>query len=801
MLTLGLALGAVTTAFGLLWGSLDDGRFSERGQLLVSLTEEVAGRQVRTRWPYAAIRVLRETAPPSLSRVASYTTGTVNITGETLAERLDVELVSDDYFAITRAGAAQGRHPEMVPADSPDTPAEVAISHRLWRRAFAADPGVLGRAIRVSRVPFTIVGVLPDGFAGLSGRADVWIAHTWAPTISFSGYFTSQDYFHNVIAELAPPATIAGARSELVVVGARIARAVPARSESATSRGIEVQTLADARTDPATVRARAYVGVGAVLVLLVAAVNLANLVAARLAARQRELVVRLAVGAGRARVLRVVLTEVLIVALGGLVAGLILAAWTRDAIAVLIPASLANPANDYAQLTTFADLRLDLPVLVASAVAALGVAILTAVLAVGPILRADIASALKRTGDRGSGMAPARTQRTLLAVQIALSFTLVAVAGLLLRSVTVLETADPGVATSRVLTFAVSEDRSDSGATRPGGGTALVDRLLARVAQVPGVEAVTAAQCPPFGARCARLGLVIVGRPETERTPLVTGWHRVGPDHFNVLRIPVVGGRGFTSADRRGRPSVVVINEVAAERFFPNQDPIGRRIRLPEVVPGDPDVAEIVGVVGNVTYWPLDEPPGPDVYQPALQFSHPWTTVMARVAGEPSSFAGAMRAAVAEVDPHLPIFDVAPLEALAQAGRADRRFMSMLIGVCALLGVILAAVGSYGLTAAWFEGRRRELGVRAALGANPAALVKVVMTDTLQQCLVGLMVGVSLAVLAGRVLQSFLFGVTPYDAVNLIGAAAAMVGVTVAVAYLPARRAQRIDPLRELSEE
>ena len=799
ILTLGLALGAVTTAFGLLYGSFDDGRFGGRDQVVLSLTEDVKGRQARTRWPYSAIRALRDAAPSSLARIASYTIGPVNVTGEHEAARLDAEFVSRDYFAITRVDAAIGRLPTAFPTEVAETPAEVAISDRLWRRVYGGESNVLGRTIRISRTPLTIVGVLPAGFAGLSGRADVWVAHTWAPTLTFSGYFTSDEYFHNVIAALRTGATIEQAQSELAVIGARIAQAVPARSTNATSRGADVRTLAAARTDPAVVRARAYVVAGAVLVLLVAALNLANLVAARLAARQRELVVRLAVGAGRGRVFRVVLVELLIVAVCGLVAAIALAAWTRDAITALIPVGLASAANDYGQLMSFSDLRIDAPVLALSAGAALVVALLAAVLALRPVLRADIAGILKRAGDRGSGLAPARTQRTLLAAQIAMSLTLVAIAGLLLRSVTALDAVDPGVATDRVLTFSVSSDVDEI--AEPAAGVELVDRLLTRIAAIPGVEAATAAQCAPLTTRCARLGLTILGRPETEQSPLVTGWHRVGPNHFDTLKIPIVRGRGFTVDDRRGRPPVVVINEVAADQFFAGLDPIGRRVRLPQVLPGEQDIAEIVGVVGNVLYWPLDEPPGPDVYQPVLQFSYPWTTVMARVAGEPSAFIGAMRTAVAELDPGLPTFDVGPLKALGRAGRGDRRLVSTLITMCAMLGLILAAVGAYGLTAAWFESRRRELGVRAALGANPSQLARVVLVDTVRQCALGVAGGLTLALLGGRLLQSLLFGVTPHDPISLAAAVATTATVTMGVAYLPARRAQRIDPIRELNSE
>ena len=253
---------------------------------------------------------------------------------------------------------------------------------------------------------------------------------------------------------------------------------------------------------------------------------------------------------------------------------------------------------------------------------------------------------------------------------------------------------------------------------------------------------------------------------------------------------------------------MVAISEAAARRFFPDRDPIGLRITLPEVVDGDPEIAEIVGIVKDVTYWPLDEAPGPAVYQPALQFSHPWVTVMVRVA-EPSwrqSMFGdgdqpmfeTLRRAMRNLDPNLPVFDTMTMNDFARAGRADRRFVSALLGACALFALLLAAVGIYGLTLAWFQSRRKELGVRVALGANPASLVRTVMAGALWQTLVGVVVGIGLALAAGRALRSMLFGVGPNDPTALVVSAAVMLTVAVVAAWLPARRALRIDPTEQL---
>jgi putative ABC transport system permease protein len=346
--------------------------------------------------------------------------------------------------------------------------------------------------------------------------------------------------------------------------------------------------------------------------------------------------------------------------------------------------------------------------------------------------------------------------------------------------------------------FSVNEDLA---VQRPGSGPALVERLLETVEAAPGVRAVTFDQAPPLSPRGARLALVIEGRSEMMSQPSTVGWHRVGPDHFSALRLPILRGRGFTRDDRRERPPVVVINEAAARRFFPNSDPLGQRVRLPAVIEGDSQVAEIVGVVGNVVYWPPDEPAGADVYQPALQFSYPFTTLMVRGVGDTNQLVASIRDAVREMDPHLPLFDIVPLESLAVQGRSDRRFLLVLIGTCAGLGMLLSGVGVFATTASWMEARRRELGMRVALGANPGRLMLAVMNGTLRPALLGSFAGIALALAAGRALDATLIGVRPYDPVTLAAAGTLMLAVSALAAYLPARRALRIDPVREINSE
>jgi putative ABC transport system permease protein len=798
VLTLAVALGLLTVAVGLLFGALGPvGVASDVDPVVLYLTEQVDGRTERSRWPYAAIERLRLQSK-TLDRIASYTTATLNLsTVSADGQRLDVELISPAYLEILGIRPALGREAERGAGDRLVGPDEILISDALWRQTFGATADALGRTVRLSRRPVTIVGVLPPGFKGLTGRADILVPHTLAPVVSFAGYFTSDEYFHNVIGRRAPGVAMEEARSELAVIATSLVDALPPRSANAVARSAEIARLHDAQTDAQSIRLRLLITGGALLVLLIAAVNIANLVLTRVLARQREFAVRLAVGASRGQVFRSVAVEMTLVTLAGLVAALLVASWASDLVATLIPAGIANPANDYGQLATFAGLQLDVPVVTSIGALALATMVLVSVLACRPILRRQLADVMKLRGSQ-STLGQGRTARWLLATQVAVSLALLAASGLLFRTVAALGDVEPGFNAERVVAFSVAEDLA---AQQPAAGPILVERLLEAVRRVAGVQHATVGQCTPYGSRCARLELKIPGDPATETAPPAVGWHRVGPDHFAALGVPVLRGRGFTADDRMGRAPVVVINAEAARRFFPDRDPIGQRVRLPDFIPGEPDIAEIVGVVGNVVYWPLSEPPGPDVYQPALQFSYPWTTVMVRTVHAPEASIPALRAAIREMDPNLPLYNIVTLQDLARAGRADRRFLAVLVAVCAGLALLLATIGVYAMTASWMAGRRRELAVHVALGAEPASLVRLVMGATLTQTLVGTGIGLLLALGAGRLLRSMLFGVDGRDPRTLLIAASTMLAVNLCAAYLPARRALKVDPVHELNSE
>ena len=353
VLTLGLGLGAVVTSFGLLAGALgDSGPASAGDPVLLYLTEHAGGRQQQMRWPYAGVQHLRSAAQ-SYTHIATYTIGAQNLTGAKESARVEVEFVSPQYFEVVSMSPLLGRVPLSGPTETPGTPAEIVLGHAMWQRLFDGSASALGQTVVLSREPLTIVGVMPEGFRGLSGRAEAFVPHTMSPRVSYARYFTSLDYFHNVIATLKPGVDLSQAQSELAVIAARMAPDVPPRSENATARGGSVRPLSDARRDGSVVRSRLYVAVGAVLVLLVAGVNLANLVSTRVVARRREFGVRLAVGASRYQVTRTVAIEMGIVAVCGFGLALLLSAWTWDLVMLLVPSELVNSSNDYGQIASF----------------------------------------------------------------------------------------------------------------------------------------------------------------------------------------------------------------------------------------------------------------------------------------------------------------------------------------------------------------------------------------------------------------------------------------------------------------
>jgi putative ABC transport system permease protein len=785
VITIGLAIGATTSMFSVIDATLIRPLpFSQPDQLvMLYLTRsENSGPPARFRWAYPRFLALKQNAT-SFDELATFGSSNLNITGVEQPLRVRGEIVSASYFRILRLQAVLGR--TFLP-DEDERPGEklvAVIGYGIWQRLFGGRDDVVGKTVAVNQLPFTIVGVLPENFTGVTGNAEVWIPNMMAPVIAYPEHLTSLQNFHNVVARLKPGVSVAQAQAELEVIGKQIAAAFPPGDRAIWSA--TAMPLDQVRIDPARRRAQLIL-LGAVgLVLLIACVNAASLLLSRAASREREMSIRQALGSSRWRIVRQLLTESVLLALLGGIAGIVLTFLATDTIARLMPERLPSPGNDYAQLSEFATIRVDGVVLAFAA----GLAVVTGVLF--GLAPAFVTSAKRQ---------PLRRTRSLgifIVTEFALALTLLVGAGLMIESFSRLQSVAAGFDATNVLTFYIQppQQKYDGKA-----GPQLLERILDRVSVVPGVESATVSLCTPLMANCARTTLI----RDASTNPPVVGRHYVAPDHFKTLRIPLIRGRVFTSADRIGTAGVAIVSEAAARRFWPNEDPIGKRIRLGSNMPFDArpdDSLEIVGVVGDVKYGPLDTETGVHVYTPYLQFSWWFSYFMVKTSVPPTAVVADMRRAVAAVDPNLPIDNVLTMEERFGVVNQRPRFSMALLSTFAALALLLAAIGVYGVTAHSVSARTKEIGIRMALGAQPERVTGWVLREGLKLVTFGVLLGIAGAFAVTRVLQSQLFEVSPTDPLTFGLTALILISVGGAACYFPARRASRVDPLKTLRPE
>jgi putative ABC transport system permease protein len=798
--TLALAVGAATAMFGVVDAALltpPPFADAERLAMVYATRTEPQGATERLRWSFARFSALRRSLT-SAEGVAGYSLASLNVSGPELPEPVTAEFVSPSYFALLRVRPDRGR--TFLPGEdaTPGTHPVAVIAHDLWTRRFGGSPNAVGGTLRANGVDLTVVGVLPRGFAGLTGRAELWIPTMMAPRLTFADHLTSNEDFISVVARLRPGVTLDALRAEAAVLGPQIEASAPHERDTPGERyGATAVTLHDARVDPTTRRA-ALVLLGAVgLVTLLACANVATLLLARATGRRREIAVRVALGATRRRIVRQLLTESLVLAAIGGTLGVAIAAWGVRLVA--IPARGVAPGNFYGSVGEFAQPQMRLSVL---GFAAALTALTAVVFGLAPALqsaRADLSAALKGGGSGGARTTPATRRLSArgvaVATEVALALVLLVGGSLMTASFLTLRGQPLGLDRERVLAFAI---RPPEVKYPPDVAPAFLERLLARVSTVPGVVAVTVDGCAPLEPTCGRSALSVVGRPAPRpgAAPLVMR-HYVGPGHFRVLGIPVRRGRVFTAGDRARRPRVAIVNATAARRFWPGEDPVSQRVWLDGgSSPSSPDSsAEIVGVVGDVPYQVGDDRRAlPAVYTPYLQFTYAQRTVMVRTAGDPAAVARAVREAVRTVDPDLALYDMGPLTARLGDAWAKQRFATVVLGAFAAVALILAAVGVYGVVAQMVGERTREIGVRVALGAGPGDVVRLVVRQGMALPMLGIVVGGVASVVATQALRALLFGVSAGDPRVLVLAAGFLAAVALAATYLPARRAARVDP-------
>jgi putative ABC transport system permease protein len=654
----------------------------------------------------------------------------------------------------------------------------VVIGHGLWRRRFGADPSIVGRAIILDNRSYTVLGVMPPTHQWPS-EFDVWTPIDLDPATAHA----RDRQILRIVARLAPGATIAGADAELRGIGQSLADSFP---DTNRYRGARVVSVRDMNVKD--IRPTLLVLLGAVgLVLLLVCNNLASLFLARSEARRREIAIRVALGAGRGRIVRQLLCESLILAIVSGAVGLLLALWGVGLLVRAFPTKIGNLAIPHIDHIPI-DARIVAFTFVAAAVTGILFGIVPALSASRPDLERTLREGSLATSPRGT-----RLRRMLVAGEIALALVLAAGAGLLARSFHNVAAQDLGFTPGGVLTARalLADNRYPDAAKQ----RQFVADVLARLRALPGVAAAGAISTLPLSRWSSDTSFTLDGHDADE---IKAAFNVVDPGYFAAMRVALVGGRGFTAADRDDVPEVCVVDHLLATRYFAGDDPVGRRLNFG--TRDKPKWRTIVGVVADVKQFGPTAQPEPTVYVPFAQKAWPLLGFVVRTAGDPTQLAGAMRAAVGEVDPEQALSYVTTFDDLLSDSLAPLRVTLASLGVFAALALALAALGVYGVMAFAVAQRRREIGVRVALGARQGDVARLVLGQALRLAALGVAIGLVLALAAGRVLAGLLYRVGASDPLTFAGVAALLVAVALAGAWLPARAAARVDPMTALRQ-
>ncbi len=725
--------------------------------------------------------MLREGAA-AFGQVAAYYSpgGGFAITGGGEPEQVAGTAVTAEMFDVLGTRPALGRA-FLAEDDRPGAEPVVLLSHALWQRRFGGDPAIVGQTLSINSQLHTITGVMPPGFRFPRDA----VANLW-PIFRPERSTSRPPYYIGTVARLRPGVGATELQEALRSITLQIQEQFP---DSSPDWRLDAAPLKDELIG--NVRPALYALLGAVvLVMLIATANIANLLLARATARRKEMAVRAALGASRARLARQLVTESLILAgVGGLV-GAVLALWGTDLLVRLGPPDLPR----------LYEVGVDLRVLLYGAAVTISSGI---VFGLVPAMRASRPgpSPTLQAGARSTTDRVGRRLRSLLVVtEFALAVTLLAGAGLLMRSFLRLQQVDPGIRPGGILTASISlpQARYPDDAAR----SAFFRELMERVGSLPGVRSAAISMALPPNRLVMTNPYTIEGRPlPAGRTPPAAAHLLIGGDFFEALGVPLVRGRTFNAADVSGGPPVMIINKEMADTHFPGEDPIGRRIQL-----GDPDPESpwltIVGIAGDVKYTGLERAPEPTMYTPYEQ-SLWWPTmyVVVRSTVDPTGLAPAMRARVADLDPLLPLARVRTMDDLLGQSVAGPRFRTMLVGIFAATALLLATVGIYGVLSYTVGQRTHEIGIRMALGARRRNVMALVLAHGMALAGAGLAIGLVATLALGRVLAGLLFGVGPTDPVTFAGVSLVMAAAAFLACYLPARRATRVDPMVALRAE
>jgi putative ABC transport system permease protein len=788
VLTLALGIGANTAIFSVVNAELlRPLPFRDSGRLVSVATANSRMHSSNGSTSYPDFMDWRS-QNPVFEKMAAYTGATFTLTGQVNPAHLEGASVSSDTFDLLGVSPELGR--TFQPGEDEPNHHVVVISDRLWKQQFGGDPGIVGRTITLDNSGYTVVGVMPANFRYPLQREPAAIWSTLSPlneTTDNSPPMVQHRgaHFLTCIARLKPGVTLAQAQAAMDVIASSLSKQYPDTNKYMSVHLSSEQERLTGPIRPALLVMMIAVG----LVLLIACVNVANLLLARATTRGREIAIRTAMGAGRIRVLRQLLTESLLLAIVAGIFGAALAVWGSD---VLVRWSPEN-------LPRVGEIHIDGWALAFTA----GLSLLTGILfGLAPALQSTHSNIVEALKEGSLSMTAGRSRHglrsSLVIVEMALALILLVSAGLLIRSLIRLQDVNPGFDPHKVMT--ASLDLPDAKYSDPKKAE-FFRELIPQLEAIPGVQSAAAVFPLPMSGDEIRTSFQIEGRPVAKSDESHTSIRAVTPNYFGTMRIPLLQGREFTERDDSKATKVLIVNQAFAQQFFPGENPIGKHILAGIANAGEPPMREIIGVVGNVKFEDLTTEFSPESYIPYGQLQFGSVTIVVRSSKDPEGLAKPIASVVQSLDKDLPTYSPKTVEQYLDGTIAVPRFNTFLLAIFAALAMILTAVGLYGVISYTVAQRTHEIGIRMALGAQPGDMMRLVVSQGMTLALFGVAVGLVAALGLTRFLSSLLFGVSSTDPVSFAAVVAMLFAVVLLACYIPARRAMRVDPMVALRYE